>query len=351
MIAELLQRYIKDFINAAPSDVVVEDEDKALDFINKITTTFGIVAFSEPLHDLTAEEQVHLIDRLSEPHPKYKIIESSSSDNKRLRLGGDESGTAQYQYSRAEMQELINKSIMVNRDRINQSNKTEFLAPRIDGAARTTELNPNLNRKEQIRLDIVDNKQGPLDKTKSTSQQIVDGQQTVSKSFGVEERLQLIEQHTGILPETVIDEPVATSEHAVMYARIKRIEDWIMNIEQQLPALARMHFKAHQSAVHLPPSPNLNRMASKATYDFPVKVVRAAAATTSDNNSNLPQTPPMKPKSAAAASSKSDNNVDAQQKADGVGNNNEDIDDDSELEDKELNKRINDLKNRLIRQK
>lgn len=278
-----------------------------------------------------SEEQSSELEKLTSDcgYASFTELDCQEPPQKKARNHPEDADQVQLSYSSTEMQSLINAQIESNRKRNNESNRIEFLAPRKNGAARTTAINPKLNRREQIKQDIIDNNWGPLDKSNAqlananmlSNHGSADSGNQLS---GLEARVETIEQHTGIKSAVK-----ATSKHRDLYARIKRIEDFMLELEDEAPAVARKHFHALIESQKRSSSkePSKQLAAKKKDCETPVKVVRAA--NTSSRNSSIVTDASSGSKNITSGKSTLDSTEDEEEEP---------------VNDEELNKRIDQLK-------
>ncbi|ORX41518.1 hypothetical protein BCR36DRAFT_180491 [Piromyces finnis] len=148
-----------------------------------------------------------------------------------------------------EMETKINTYIHKKKTENNESNKKEFIDQnkyKKEMCSRTCPA--RINRNQQLKLNIIKNEVGPLDrsvtdndndnkngKSKSKDSQNIDNN-------GLSERINNIKEHLNIV----------TPLPPKMYERIKVLEDKIMKIEREFPTWATIHFNQ--------PNKNLNNM-------------------------------------------------------------------------------------------
>ncbi|KAI8912326.1 hypothetical protein DFJ77DRAFT_441346 [Powellomyces hirtus] len=131
--------------------------------------------------------------------------------------------------------------IDIKRAQINASNKREFLRPKQseqDSACARVDA-AQLNRTVQMKLDVVHNKSGPLER--STQR---DGEGSAASAptdhptslhlEGIEERISNVQEHLNVsfVSRTPLD----------AFTRIKALEDKIIQLEEDHPAWAAFHF-------------------------------------------------------------------------------------------------------------
>lgn len=164
------------------------------------------------------------------------------------------------------MEAEIESNIQLKRIRNDQSNQIEFLDLDIHNQSART-CPPNTSR-GQNRLDVVFNDDGPLNRSLATTDR-----RSVDLRSGAEIRLSTIESHLKIAPVS-----------QDLHRRIKHLEDFILKIEQQEPAIARRHF--HLSAKS-PTTPTLRKsinFSTSAVNEFvcpppPLEITTLRAAT------------------------------------------------------------------------
>ncbi|TPX59999.1 hypothetical protein PhCBS80983_g02056 [Powellomyces hirtus] len=143
--------------------------------------------------------------------------------------------------TKSEVDAKIATFIDIKRAQINASNKREFLRPKQseqDSACARVDA-AQLNRTVQMKLDVVHNKSGPLER--STQR---DGEGSAASAptdhptslhlEGIEERISNVQEHLNVsfVSRTPLD----------AFTRIKALEDKIIQLEEDHPAWAAFHF-------------------------------------------------------------------------------------------------------------
>ncbi|KAL1925736.1 uncharacterized protein VTP21DRAFT_619 [Calcarisporiella thermophila] len=161
----------------------------------------------------------------------------------------------QVRATNSEIYKHIESYIQKKRERINESNRTEFLrrssatANETVTCARTDAQ--EINRNIQMKLDVVHNEDGPLARSHVSSDQYVGTQASSvgeSKS-GVDERLRNIEEHLNIR--------FARGQHFTIPERIKALEDKIIQLERDFPPWSAVHFNQPGRKYPPPPAPTI----------------------------------------------------------------------------------------------
>ncbi|CAG8839147.1 31895_t:CDS:2, partial [Racocetra persica] len=135
----------------------------------------------------------------------------------------------QIKATNSEIEQKIDTFIDHKKSEINDSNRTEFL--------RKSSNPEEINRNIQMKLDVVNNEDGPLARsTFSSAHQRNETNKTspACLSSGVEERIQNIEKHLNV--------QIVTPVPLDVYARIKILEDKIMQLEREYPPWAALNF-------------------------------------------------------------------------------------------------------------
>ena len=128
---------------------------------------------------------------------------------------------------------------------------------------------------------MVENKYGPLNRTNVNHEGAGaegkrvngDSKDNLNVSFGLEKRIQNIEDHLGVGRDG------ATSQFKELFVRVKNIEDFLIEVEEKVPEIARTYFQAHKE-------PLATRMKPSDVPEDTVKILRAAdGSETSDEDS------------------------------------------------------------------
>ncbi|RIA89302.1 hypothetical protein C1645_738746 [Glomus cerebriforme] len=189
---------------------------------------------------------------------KTKMVDSSSSQSAKRKIeleNGEENPAkkvqmlmnpqeAQIRTTNSELEQRIDNFIQLKKSEINDSNRAEFLRKS------TNPLDPNdeqscarsdaaeINRNIQMKLDVVNNEDGPLARSTFTStshnRNDANKRSLAELPRGVEERFQNIEKHLKV--ETVTPVPLS------VYERLKVLEDKIIQLERDYPPWSAIHF-------------------------------------------------------------------------------------------------------------
>ncbi|KAJ3123194.1 hypothetical protein HK098_002118 [Nowakowskiella sp. JEL0407] len=173
---------------------------------------------------------------------------------KRKREEFEESGNAAENpdnySSKQDMDIEIESFIETRRKKIDQSNRLEFLKQKDNDEPTCSRVDAReLNRKVQMRTEVVHNSDGPL--ARSTKRESPSTAPTLGKigTFGsgrvsgemitgISERVKNIETHLN-LPNKKSNTSSIPKE---LYQRVKRIEDHIMKIEELYPPWASIYY-------------------------------------------------------------------------------------------------------------
>lgn len=169
-----------------------------------------------------------------------------------------DSEQVQIRATHSEMQQRIDTFIQAKRQEVDASNRAEFLNRPDPSSADVTCARTDareINRNIQMKLDIVNNEDGPLARSLlSSSDHVRIGEQSGSSSLssnnsneGAIERIRNIEQHLNVSFNTNAQPPFS------LYERIKILEDTLMEIERKHPKWAAVHF--NQPNRTFPPPP------------------------------------------------------------------------------------------------
>ncbi|CAG8752171.1 1599_t:CDS:10, partial [Cetraspora pellucida] len=155
----------------------------------------------------------------------------------------------QIKATNSEIEQKIDSFIDHKKSEINDSNRTEFLRKSsnpedIISCARSDAA--EINRNIQMKLDVVNNEDGPLARSTFSSAHQRNETNKISPAYlssGVEERIQNIEKHLNV--------QIVTPVPLEVYTRIKLLEDRIMQLEREYPPWAALNF--NQPNRQLPP--------------------------------------------------------------------------------------------------
>ncbi|KAJ2961491.1 hypothetical protein NQZ79_g3270 [Umbelopsis isabellina] len=170
----------------------------------------------------------------------------SNLDKKIKKMNPDQ---IQIRATNEELRKRIEKFIQAKKSEVDASNRTEFLqrkeSDENEGCARTDAR--EIDRSIQMKFDIVNNEDGPLQRSLVTSASHVKVGSTIRKESGADERLQNLEDHLNIRYSNNSKDDVS------LFERIKVIEDTIIQIEKQNPLWAAVHFNQPNRVFPPPP--------------------------------------------------------------------------------------------------
>lgn len=200
-------------------------------------------------------------DDSSNADQKIKL-EERDDDDEQERIKRMDSEQVQIRATQSEMQQRIDTFIQAKRQEVDASNRAEFLSRPDPSSADVTCARTDareINRNIQMKLDIVNNEDGPLARSLlSSSDHVRIGEQpsSVSSSLlssnknqheGAIERIKNIEQHLNVSFDADAQPPFS------LYERIKILEDTLMEIERKHPKWAAVYF--NQPNRTFPPPP------------------------------------------------------------------------------------------------
>ncbi|KAG2174366.1 hypothetical protein INT43_004389 [Umbelopsis isabellina] len=172
--------------------------------------------------------------------------EDSKLEKKIKKMNPDQ---IQIRATNEELRNRIEKFIQAKKSEVDASNRTEFLQRKEsgenEGCARTDAR--EIDRNIQMKFDIVNNEDGPLQRSLVTSASHVKVGSTIRKESGADERLQNLEDHLNIRYGNNSKNDVS------LFERIKVIEDTIVQIEKQNPLWAAVHFNQPNRVFPPPP--------------------------------------------------------------------------------------------------
>ncbi|CAG8619730.1 10905_t:CDS:2 [Dentiscutata erythropus] len=185
------------------------------------------------------DESTSSIKRKNDQEDGPRIEENENPAKKIQKLMDPQ--IVQIKATNSEIEQKIDTFINHKKSEINDSNRAEFLR-------KSNNPEAEINRNIQMKLDVVNNEDGPLARsTFSSSHQRNEGNKTSATylSSGVEERIQNIEKHLNV--------QIVTPVPLDVYTRIKILEDKIMQLEREYPPWAALNF--NQPNRQLPPPP------------------------------------------------------------------------------------------------
>lgn len=206
------------------------------------------------------ENDKNAVDATSTNETSSAIESSDNAKRKRNEEDGEESNLEkkikklnpdqiQIRATNEELRKRIEKFIQAKKSEVDASNRTEFLqrkeSDENEGCARTDAR--EIDRNIQMKFDIVNNEDGPLQRSLVTSASHVKVGSIIRKESGADERLQNLEDHLNIRYGNNSKDGVS------LFERIKVIEDTIVQIEKQNPLWAAVHFNQPNRAFPPPP--------------------------------------------------------------------------------------------------
>ncbi|KAH8548125.1 hypothetical protein BGW37DRAFT_508347 [Umbelopsis sp. PMI_123] len=162
----------------------------------------------------------------------------------------------------SELRKRIDNFIQAKKSEVDASNRTEFMKRKEPGETDVTCARTDareIDRSIQMKFDVVNNEDGPLARSLVTSANHVSLGSTMHKGSGAEERLQNLEQHLNIVYKN------NSRDSFSLFERMKIIEDTIIQIEQQNPLWAAVHFNQPNRTYPPPPVVNLITPTESAT--------------------------------------------------------------------------------------
>ncbi|KAI8929014.1 hypothetical protein BC831DRAFT_47688 [Entophlyctis helioformis] len=148
--------------------------------------------------------------------------------------------------SPAIMDDAMSQFLHKHRKGIDESNIDEFttIGTKRAGSARVDAT--ALDRKRQMRLNVVHNTSGPLERStfghSASDDPTVSGQALSMPGSGLYERVRHLEHHLGIPTSTAGD----------LYQRVKQLEDRIVQIEDDMPTFAAFEFSQPETYAKQP---------------------------------------------------------------------------------------------------
>jgi hypothetical protein len=192
--------------------------------------------------------------------------EDTTNGSKRKRSDEEEQDAMEQRFKRispeqvqiratdGELRKRIDNFIQAKKSEVDASNRKEFLRRKESGDNEVTCARTDareIDRNIQMKFDVVNNEDGSLARSLVTSANHVNLASTVHKVSGADERLQNLEQHLNILYKN------NSRDSFSLFERIKIIEDTIVQIENQNPLWAAVHFNQPNRAFPPPPVVNL----------------------------------------------------------------------------------------------
>ncbi|TPX68932.1 hypothetical protein SpCBS45565_g02814 [Spizellomyces sp. 'palustris'] len=200
-----------------------------------------------------------------------ELLDLDERDAKAARLDPE---LVQIRADKAEMDKRIQNFIETKRAQINASNRKEFLKPKAAEEGTCARVDAaQLNRTVQMKLDVVHNQSGPLERSTHrdpAGKRPAKYDDTSSRPLdGIEERIKNVQEHLNV--EFVSRTPLDA------YQRIKALEDRLQQLEADYPAWAAFFFnqpnrQSHEHPVLQMPPP-LTVVTRTATGDLHASVV------------------------------------------------------------------------------
>ncbi|KAI9284082.1 hypothetical protein BC943DRAFT_326294 [Umbelopsis sp. AD052] len=247
-----------------------------------------IEAESEP-----PSEQINEEESLEDSNAKRKRSDEDDEDMMEDRIKRMSPEQVQIRATSSDLRKRIETFIQAKKSEVDASNRTEFMKRKETGESDVTCARTDareIDRSIQMKFDVVNNEDGPLARSLVTSANHVSVGSTVHKGSGAEERLQNLEQHLNIVYKN------NSRDSFTLFQRMKIIEDTIIQIEQQNPLWAAIHFNQPNRTFPPPPIVNLITPAESTT-----EMATEQKSYTSDAVSLTPQ-PQLKPTGRANSS-------------------------------------------------
>ncbi|KNC99007.1 uncharacterized protein SPPG_05957 [Spizellomyces punctatus DAOM BR117] len=198
-----------------------------------------------------------------------ELLDLEERDAKAARLDPE---LVQIRADKAEMDKRIQNFIETKRAQINASNRKEFLRPKASEEGTCARVDAaQLNRTVQMKLDVVHNLSGPLERSTHrdpAGKRPAKYEDTSSRPLdGIEERIKNVQEHLNV--EFVSRTPLDA------YQRIKALEDRLQQLEADYPAWAAFFFNQPNRQSHpvLQMPPPLTVVTRTATGDLHASVV------------------------------------------------------------------------------
>ncbi|CAI2177586.1 19780_t:CDS:2 [Funneliformis geosporum] len=236
-----------------------------------------------PKHiDCLLKELTTLKTRFDVQSSKRKMEQENGEGNpsKKVQLLMS-SQEVQIRTTNSELEQRIDNFIQLKKSEINDSNRAEFLKKS------DNPLDPNdkqscarsdaaeINRNIQMKLDVVNNEDGPLARSTFTSanhnRSDLDKKSLADLPRGIEDRLQNIEKHLNI--------EIVTSIPFSVYERLKVLENKIMQLERDYPPWSAIHF--NQPNRQFPPPPPVTTVRRNSNNEIITSVVQTPGNNTS----------------------------------------------------------------------
>ncbi|KAI8584072.1 hypothetical protein K450DRAFT_221369 [Umbelopsis ramanniana AG] len=256
--------------------------------VNDLLSIIEAEAESEPLLEKENEK-----GNLEDSNTKRKRSDEDDEDMMEDRIKRMSPEQVQIRATSSDLRKRIENFIQAKKSEVDASNRTEFMKRKDTGESDVTCARTDareIDRSIQMKFDVVNNEDGPLARSLVTSANHVSVGSTVHKGSGAEERLQNLEQHLNIVYKN------NSRDSFTLFQRMKIIEDTIIQIEQQNPLWAAIHFNQPNRTFPPPPIVNLITPAESTT-----EMATEQKSYTSDAVSPTPQ-PQLKPTGRANSS-------------------------------------------------
>jgi hypothetical protein len=255
--------------------------------VDNLLSVIEADAESEPLSEKNDEEKIE------GSNAKRKRSDEDDEDMMEDRIKRMSPEQVQIRATSSDLRKRIESFIQAKKSEVDASNRTEFMKRKDTGESDVTCARTDareIDRSIQMKFDVVNNEDGPLARSLVTSANHVSVGSTVHKGSGAEERLQNMEQHLNIVYKN------NSRDSFTLFQRMKIIEDTIIQIEQQNPLWAAIHFNQPNRTFPPPPVVNLITPTESAT-----EKAMEQKSYTSDAVSHTPH-PQLKPTGRANSS-------------------------------------------------
>ncbi|CAM0141882.1 hypothetical protein VKS41_004415 [Umbelopsis sp. WA50703] len=194
-------------------------------------------------------EKSSAADDIPDSAKRKRSEEGEEDGNLEKRIKKMNPDQVQIRATNEDLRKRIEKFIQAKKSEVDASNRTEFLkrkeSDENEGCARTDAR--EIDRSIQMKFDVVNNEDGPLQRSLVTSASHIKVGSTKRKESGADERLQNLEEHLNIRYGN------NSKDNVSLFERIKVIEDTIIEIEKQNPLWAAVHFNQPNRAFPPPP--------------------------------------------------------------------------------------------------
>lgn len=273
--------------------IILSNANKAMIPKHTVRLVDNLLSVIEADSELTPLPEEKLEETLEGGDAKRKRNNEDDEDIMEVRMKRMSPEQVQIRATSSDLRKRIENFIQAKKSEVDASNRTEFMKRKETGEPDVTCARTDareIDRSIQMKFDVVNNEDGPLARSLMTSANHVSVGSTVHKGSGAEERLQNLEQHLNIVYKN------NSRDCFSLFERMKIIEDTIIQIEQQNPLWAAVHF--NQPNRTFPPPPVINLITP--TESVTEKVTEQKSYT-SDAVSPTPQ-PQLKPTGRANSS-------------------------------------------------